>query len=166
MYFKHLSIIVFLVFLIIFNNSCSNNTNPKQTAIIIDSIENATINYNKTNKRIVDSAIAAKKINDLNSISCDSCLHLLLLSSEIETELKNKSCRADGIENNILLLKIYHENEAEPGAYVEAVDAWLNIDLTTKKLLKVMISDGTSLPIKCDEQVLNHYISHCVNANM
>ena len=166
MQIKKLSIILFLGLILSYNYSCSNNVNPKEKAILIDSIENATINYNKTNKKIVDSAIAAKKINDLNSISCDSCLHLLLMSADIDPNLKNNSCRVDGINNNILLIKIYHENEAEPGAYVEAADEWLDIDLNTKKLLKVILSQDTALPIKCDEQILNHYIAHCVNATM
>lgn len=97
----------------------------------------------------------------LSSISCDSCLHLLIHSATIDPDLKNKLAINDGIQNDHLLIKIYHENEAEPGAIVDAADGFLSIDLKNRVLYKVIIEEDTLAEVKCDTALLNYYIVHC-----
>jgi len=100
----------------------------------------------------------------LDSISCDSCLHILIYTSELDKDLKNKKMVKDGISDSSLLIKIYHENEAEKGAVFDAADCFLEINLKNKRLLKDVLETNSAIEIKCDKYILNYYIKHCIDS--
>lgn len=97
----------------------------------------------------------------LYSLSCDSVLHLLVISANIPDDLKDKLVAEDGVNNDTLLIKISHRNEAEPGAFVDAADGFLCIDLKNKNLFRVAIETDSLIAIHCDQHLLAHYIVKC-----
>ncbi len=98
----------------------------------------------------------------LASLSCDSCLRLLVMSADIDPVYKNKQLMEDGLTDGKLLIKIYHENEVEPGAVFDAADCRLSIHIKEKALYQDIISDDTEVKVKCDQAILDHYIAHCL----
>ena len=96
-------------------------------------------------------------------ISCDSSLNLLIQSTDISGELKNKEAIQDGITDDTLLIKLYHSNEAEKGSYVDASDGFLSIDLKNKKMFQLVVETDSLKAIKFDEKLLENYIKNCLS---
>lgn len=97
----------------------------------------------------------------LDSLSCDSVLHLLVISADVPDELKDKLVAEDGGNYDTLLIKISHRNEAEPGAIVDAADGFLAIDMKHQKLYQVAREVDSLMEVKCDTHILGHYIARC-----
>ena len=70
----------------------------------------------------------------------------------------------DGITNDTMLVKIFHENEAEKDAFVEAADGWMKIALKHHKIFRVDIPLDTIEEVKCDTGVLSFFIDHCYSS--
>lgn len=99
--------------------------------------------------------------NSIESISCDSALFMLIQSTDISTDLKNKEFSIDGFENDTLLIKISHRNEVEPGSFVDAADGFLSIDIKNIKIYQVLYEVDSLNELKCDKGNLEYYILHC-----
>ena len=98
-------------------------------------------------------------------ISCDSCLRLLVMSANIDKELKTEHLIKDGINDGKLFVKIYTEAHPEPGVVFDAADGWLSIDLKNNQLYMMDVADDSLIPVECDTALLKHYIQHCVDAS-
>jgi len=107
-------------------------------------------------------ANASLKSENLNSILCDSVLNLLVYSSDLSSDLKGKTVTQDGLEDDSLLIKISHDNEVDPGAVVDAADGFLTIDIKNKKLYQNVIETNSLKEVKCDMDILDRYIHHCI----
>ena len=105
----------------------------------------------------VDNTAATR----LDSLSCDSVLHLLVISADIPDDLKDKLVAEDGVNNDTMLIKISHRNEAEPGAFVDAADGFLSIDMKNKNLFRVAIETDSLIAVNWDQYLLAHYIIKC-----
>ena len=101
--------------------------------------------------------------NYLDSVSCDSCRRMLISSTNINIALKSTLSKEDGLNNDTLLIKLYHRNESEPGNYFEAADGFINIDMKKKKVFLVNIAEEKLEEVTCDKAILNHYITKCLS---
>jgi hypothetical protein len=101
--------------------------------------------------------------NHFEKISCDSLLKSLVKSTGEYPNQFNWEANQDGVSNDTLLIKVSHENEAEPGAYVDAADGFLSIDLKSHKLYVLNIETNTLVHAKYDESMLDYYIKHCIH---
>lgn len=106
---------------------------------------------------------AATRATYLDSLTCDSVLHLLVISAGVPDELKDKLVAEDGGTYDTLLIKISHRNEAEPGAFVDAADGFLEIDMKHQKLFRVAREVDSLIAVQCDTHILGHYISRCAH---
>lgn len=121
------------------------------------------MNCSNSKPRISHTNNTTSTFSHLDSLSCDSVLHLLVISSSVPAELKDKHVAEDGGNNDTLLVKISHENEAEPGAFVDAADGFLRIDMKYKKLFQVAREVDSLMEVECDPTILAHYISKCAH---
>ena len=98
----------------------------------------------------------------LDSIPCDSVLYMLVQSSDLDSSLKNIPVMQNGINNDTVLVELYHENEVEPGAFAIGAESWLNLVVTNRTLYKCSINDDTLSELKCNTKIMNFYINHCL----
>jgi|GEM_PF-4917332 hypothetical protein len=96
------------------------------------------------------------------TLSCSDALRQLIKSSEVFPNLDSLNIKHDGMENDTLLIKVSHSNEVEPGAFVDAADGFMRIDMKGEKLLRVMIAEERDDEVACDKKLLHYYITHCI----
>jgi hypothetical protein len=60
----------------------------------------------------------------------------------------------DNADDNGITVKLSHENEAESGAFVDAVDAWIYIDLHKEQVWDVTIDPDSPVALGFDKALL------------
>ena len=100
----------------------------------------------------------------LDSVSADSCVHLLVQSTSINQQLKNELAKEDGISNDTMLIKLYHNTEVKPGSFIEAADGFINVDLKKKRVFYVNMTEEKLEEVTFDKVILQYYINTYVNA--
>lgn len=94
-------------------------------------------------------------------ISCDSLLRLIVLSTDLDSSLKNKEIVEDGTADGYVQVKIYHRNEVEPDAFFQAADCFVLLDLANLKAYRGAVEIDSNIEIHADTSLIRCYKKKC-----
>jgi len=146
------------LFVIFFLNYCAGIQEKKTNKDITDSIVSGA------SKKSIDSVKKDLVINkrprykNLDSISCDSLLTLLVLSSSLDTMFKKGlSVVPDGVIKGVLSIKITRKNEFGD----DKTFALLDFDMGKKQLNDVTASPDHPTKLQYDSIIFNSITKNC-----